>query len=134
VDNRLPRVAGALRFGLRGPGAGILLVGTRLGRPVFAQDEPWFGLEPLRTPADEDLHHLIAERYERTATVVASNLDFAEWDQVFPANRLLASAALDRLRLNADCLTLDRASYHAPRQTTSGAKPAIGKPPKNNQP
>jgi len=33
-----------------------------------------FGLKPLRAPADEDLHDLIAERYERAATIVTSNL------------------------------------------------------------
>lgn len=43
----------------------------------------------------EDLHDL-AERYERAATIVTSNLDFDEWDQAFATNRLLASATLDR--------------------------------------
>jgi hypothetical protein len=47
------------------------------------------------------LHELIAERYERTATIITSNLDFSEWDQAFPSNPLLASATLDRLRHNA---------------------------------
>jgi len=44
-----------------------------------------FGLKPLRPPADEDLHDLIAERYETASTIVTSNLDFSEWDQAFPA-------------------------------------------------
>ncbi len=81
--------------------------------PLLIIDD--FGLKPLRSPADEDLHDLIAERYERTATIVTSNLDFPEWDQAFPANRLLASATLDRLRHNAYCLVLDGQSYRAPR-------------------
>jgi DNA replication protein DnaC len=88
--------------------------------PLMIIDD--FGLKPMRPPADEDLHDLIAERYEQAATVVTSNLDFAEWDQAFPANRLLASATLDRLRHNAYCLVLDGASYRAPKQT-----PQIGK-------
>jgi DNA replication protein DnaC len=74
-----------------------------------------FGLKPLRPPADEDLHDLIAERYEQTSTLVTSNLDFDEWDQAFPANRLLASATLDRLRHNAYCLVLDGESFRAPK-------------------
>lgn len=78
-----------------------------------------FGLKPLRPPADEDLHDLIAERYEQTATLVTSNLDFGEWDQAFPANRLLASATLDRLRHNAYCLVLDGESFRAPRLAPS---------------
>jgi DNA replication protein DnaC len=85
--------------------------------PLLIIDD--FGLKPLRPPADEDLHELIAERYEQAATVVTSNLDFAEWDQAFPANRLLASATLDRLRHNAYCLVLDGASYRAPKSGPS---------------
>lgn len=61
-----------------------------------------------RPPADEDFHDLIAERYEQAATIVTSNLDFTEWDQAFPANRLLAAATGDRLRHNAYCLTARR--------------------------
>jgi len=54
--------------------------------PLLIIDD--FGLKPLRPPADEDLHELIAERYERAATLVTSNLDLPEWDQAFPANKL----------------------------------------------
>ena len=90
-----------------------------------------FGLKPLRAPADEDLHDLIAERYEQAATIVTSNLDFTEWDQAFPGNRLLASATVDRLRHNAYCLTLDGASYRAPRQGPNRAKNALASTPKN---
>jgi len=81
--------------------------------PLLIIDD--FGLKPLRPPADEDLHDLIAERYERTATIVTSNLDFTEWDQAFVSNRLLASATIDRLRHNAYCLVLDGQSYRTPK-------------------
>jgi DNA replication protein DnaC len=98
--------------------------------PLLIIDD--FGLKPLRPPGDEDLHDLIAERYEQAATIVTSNLDFGEWDQAFPANRLLASATLDRLRHNAYCLVLDGHSYRAPKlgpgstrvKLANGAKPA----------
>ena len=40
-----------------------------------------FGLKPLKSPADEDFHDLIAERYERVTTLVTSNLDFTEQPQ-----------------------------------------------------
>jgi len=98
--------------------------------PLLIIDD--FGLKPLRPPADEDLHDLIAERYESAATIVTSNLDFPEWDQAFPANRLLASASLDRLRHNAYCLTLDGASYRAPRSLPAASNPAIAKASKTN--
>ena len=97
---------------------------TALARvPLLIIDD--FGLKPLRPPADEDLHDLIAERYEQTATIVTSNLDFTEWDQAFPANRLLASATLDRLRHNAYCLVLDGASYRAPKLAPSSTKSRV---------
>lgn len=97
--------------------------------PLLIIDD--FGLKPLRSPADEDLHDLIAERYEQASTIVTSNLDFPEWDQAFPANRLLASASLDRLRHNAYCLVLDGQSYRAPNRSPA---PAVQDPqkPQNN--
>ena len=70
--------------------------------PLLVIDD--FGLKPLRAPQDEDFHDLVAERYERGATVVTSNLDFSEWGDAFP-NRLLGAATLDRLRHGAYRLT-----------------------------
>jgi len=87
--------------------------------PLLIIDD--FGLKPLRPPADEDLHDLIAERYEQAATIVTSNLDFPEWDQAFPANRLLASATLDRLRHNAYCMMAPTSSK---RSVAVPAKPS----------
>jgi DNA replication protein DnaC len=100
--------------------------------PLLIIDD--FGLKPLRPPADEDLHDLIAERYETASTIVTSNLDFPEWDQAFPANRLLASATLDRLRHNAYCLTLDGASFRAPRAMPEATKPIVAKRAKTIHP
>jgi DNA replication protein DnaC len=91
--------------------------------PLLIIDD--FGLKPLRPPADEDLHDLIAERYEQASTVVTSNLDFNEWDQAFPNNRLLASATVDRLRHNAYCLVLDGPSGRNPKVAPPAAKVAL---------
>ena len=73
-----------------------------------------FGLKPMKSPHDEDFHDLIAERYERAATIITSNLDFSEWGDAFP-NRLLAAATLDRLRDGAYRVVLDGQSYRKPR-------------------
>ena len=51
----------------------------------------------------------------RAGTIVTSNLDFTEWDQALPSNRLLSSASLYRLRHNAHCLVLDGQSCRAPK-------------------
>nr|WP_323444705.1 ATP-binding protein [Leptospirillum ferriphilum] len=68
-------------------------------------------------PQDEDFHDLVAERYERTATLVTSNLHFEEWGEAFP-NRLLGAATLDRLRHGAYCIVLEGDSYRAPRDVS----------------
>ena len=100
--------------------------------PLLIIDD--FGLKPLRPPADEDLHDLIAERYEQAATIVTSNLDFPEWDQAFPANRLLASATLDRLRHNAYCMVLDGNSYRAPKMAPTSSKRSVAVPANPSHP
>lgn len=82
--------------------------------PLLIIDD--FGLKPLRQGQDEDLHDLIAERYEQTSTIVTSNLDFGEWGEAFP-NKLLGAATLDRLRHRAYQVILDGKTYRAPRQT-----------------
>jgi len=84
-----------------------------------------FGLKPLKLGQDEDLHDLIAERYERGATIVTSNLDFTEWGEAFP-NKLLGAATLDRLRHRAYQVVLDGNSYRAPRPLLTDQKHAAG--------
>ena len=73
-----------------------------------------FGLKPLRSPQDEDLHDIISERYERRSTVITSNLDLPEWGDAFP-NRLLGAATLDRLRHGAYKVVLEGKSYRSPK-------------------
>jgi DNA replication protein DnaC len=97
--------------------------------PLLIIDD--FGLKPLRPPQDEDFHDLIAERYERAAIIVNSNLDFAEWGEAFP-NRLLGAATLDRLRHGAYRVVLDGQSYRSPRPAPEGAKSTVEKGPKKS--
>ena len=85
-----------------------------------------FGLKPIRPPQDEDFHDLIADRYERRATIITSNLDFPEWGEAFP-NRLLGAASLDRLRHGAYRVILDGESYRAPRPFPENSKIPIAK-------
>jgi hypothetical protein len=74
----------------------------------------------------EDYRH-VATHPRGQSTIVTSNLDFPEWDQAYPSNRLLASASLDRLRHNAHGMVLDGASYRAPRTTDGRVKSAPAK-------
>ena len=87
-----------------------------------------FGLRPLRTPQDEDLHELIAERYERASTLITSNLHEEEWPAAFP-NKLLAAATIDRLRDGAYRLILDGETRRKPRPLPNAPATSQATPP-----
>lgn len=80
-----------------------------------------FGLKPLASPADDDFHELVTERYERGSILITSNLAFAEWGAVFP-NPVLAAAAIDRLRHMAHRVIIEGESYRRPRPMAGGRK------------
>lgn len=88
-----------------------------MGVSVLIIDD--FGLKPIRSPQDEDLHEIIAARYERLPIIVTSNLDFDEWSQAFAENKLLGAATLDRLNHGAYQIILDAQSYRKPRSLLS---------------
>ena len=98
--------------------------------PLIIIDD--FGLKPLKSPHDEDLHDLIDERYERGSTIVTSNLEFSEWCDPFP-NKLLGIASLDRLRDNAYRVVLDGDSYRRPRDFQNLTKKSVEKVRENDQ-
>jgi DNA replication protein DnaC len=77
-----------------------------------------FGLKPLQSPADEDFHELVTERYERGSIVITSNLDFCEWGSAFP-NPVLGAATIDRLRHQAYRVVLEGDSFRKPRPLPS---------------
>jgi len=103
---------------------------TLIRVPLLIIDD--FGLKPLKPTQDEDFHDLIAERYERAATIVTSNLDFSEWGEAFP-NKLLGASTLDRLRHAAYRLVLDGKSFRAPRSDSETRKSTPGKAPENTK-
>lgn len=95
--------------------------------PLLIVDD--FGLRPLRLPQDEDFHELIAERYERTATIVTSNLHLDEWSAAFP-NKLLGAATIDRLRHGAYQIEIDGKTYRDPKPVPETKKSVVAKTPK----
>jgi DNA replication protein DnaC len=98
--------------------------------PLLIIDD--FGLKPLKQGQDEDLHDLVAERYERCATIFTSNLDFSEWGDAFP-NKLLGAATLDRLRHRAYQVVLDGKSYRSPRPTHAAPETSNGQEPESTK-
>ena len=93
--------------------------------PLLIIDD--FGLKPLRSPNDEAFHDLIAECYERVATILTSNLDFPEWGEAFPGNKMMGAATLDRLRHGAHKIILDGESYRSLKPNSDKSKTTIAK-------
>ena len=91
-----------------------------------------FGLKPLQSPQDEDLHAVIAERYEERSTIMTSNLDFDEWGEAFP-NKIIGAATLDRLRHGAYRLVLDGKSYRTPKPLPKRQKLSLNRRTKNSK-
>lgn len=68
------------------------------------------GLRPLSAQTSEDLYEIIQERYERRPLVLTSNRALHEWPELF-SDRLLASAALDRLTHHCQTVIIEGQSY-----------------------
>jgi DNA replication protein DnaC len=99
---------------------------------VLAIDD--FGLRPMRSPQDEDFHDLVDARYERTTTLLTSNLDFDEWGAAFP-NKLMGAATLDRLRDGAYRIVLDGETRRKPRPFPDSASlPVVSASPRSKRP
>jgi DNA replication protein DnaC len=75
----------------------------------------------------EVLFTLIAERYERRATVITSNLVFSQWDQIF-GNPMTTAAAVDRLVHHSVILEFRVPSYRTgrPRSARPVDEPSDG--------
>ena len=69
------------------------------------------GFVPFDRTGGELLFNLITDRYERRATVVTTNLAFAEWVSGFAGDEKLTTALLDRLAHHATVITTKGKSY-----------------------
>jgi DNA replication protein DnaC len=75
---------------------------------LIALDE--VGYVPLAEVGAEFLFQVIAERAEKTAVIVTTNLPFSEWTQVIPNTRL-CKALLDRITDRAHIIETGNESY-----------------------
>ena len=94
---------------------------------LIAIDE--VGYVPLAEVGAEFLFQVIAERAERTAVIVTTNLPFSEWTQVIP-NARLCKALLDRITDRAHILETGTESYRFRRsidKRKKGEKPPDAK-------
>jgi DNA replication protein DnaC/predicted transcriptional regulator len=79
------------------------------------------GFVPFERAGGELLFNLITDRYERRATVVTTNLAFAEWVTVFAGDEKLTTALLDRLAHHATVITTKGKSYRMRKRRSSGS-------------
>jgi DNA replication protein DnaC len=68
------------------------------------------GFVPLSKAGAEMLFEVLSQRYERSSTLVTSNLPFAEWTEVLGSERL-TGALLDRLTHHVHILEMNGESY-----------------------
>jgi DNA replication protein DnaC len=90
---------------------------------VLIVDE--LGFVPFERAGGELLFNLLTDRYERRATVVTTNLSFAEWVTVFAGDEKLTTALLDRLAHHATVITTKGKSY---RMRKRRSRDAAGSP------
>ncbi|MGH9476549.1 MAG: IS21-like element helper ATPase IstB [Terriglobales bacterium] len=86
---------------------------------LIAIDE--LGYVPLAEVGAEFLFQVIAERAERAAVIITTNLPFSEWPQVFP-NLRLCKALLDRVTDRAHIIETGLESYRFRRTTAKRGK------------
>lgn len=68
------------------------------------------GFVPLSKTGAELLFELISQRYERSSTLITSNLPFEEWTETFNSERL-TGALLDRLTHHVSILEMNGESF-----------------------
>ncbi len=79
------------------------------------------GFVPLSKTGAELLFEVFSQRYERSSTLVASNLPFQEWTEVLGSERL-TGALLDRLTHHVHILEMNGDSYRL-KQSKRKQKP-----------
>ncbi|MGE5713392.1 MAG: IS21-like element helper ATPase IstB [Betaproteobacteria bacterium] len=80
------------------------------------------GYVPLAEVGAELLFQVIADRAEKAALMITTNLPFSEWGQVFPSPRL-CKAVLDRVTDRAHIIETGSESYRFRRSLARKAAP-----------
>ena len=81
------------------------------------------GFVPLSKTGAELLFEVFSQRYERSSTLVTSNLPFDEWTEAFGSERL-TGALLDRLTHHVHILEMNGDSYRL-KDSKRGARRSL---------
>ena len=82
------------------------------------------GYVPLSKTGSELLFEIFSQRYERTSTLVTSNLPFNEWTEIFGSERL-TGALLDRLTHHVHILEMNTESYRLKQSKRSRQRSVV---------
>lgn len=104
----------------RGDGTHKKRLAQVIKKPILILDD--FGLQSLNEEQQEDLYQIIAQRYEKSSTIITSNRDFDEWPSIF-VNPLLGTAALDRLVHKGIQVIIEGPSYRLAEFKKTCTKP-----------
>ncbi|WP_048994217.1 IS21-like element helper ATPase IstB [Klebsiella pneumoniae] len=63
---------------------------------------------------------VVAKRYEKSATILTSNLPFGQWDQTFAGDAALTSAMLDRILHHSHVVQIKGESYRLKQKRKAG--------------
>ena len=78
------------------------------GYKVLIIDE--LGYLPITKEDSKLFFQLIDRRYEKSSTIITTNINFAQWDEIF-GDPLIADAIIDRLLHHSNVLTIKGKSY-----------------------
>ena len=78
------------------------------------------GYLPMTEENGNFLFQVISKRYERSSTIITSNLPFSSWDTMFAGNKALTAAIVDRLVHHSHIINITGESYRLLEKRKAG--------------
>ena len=78
------------------------------------------GYLPMTEENGNFLFQVISKRYEKSSTIITSNLPFSSWDNMFAGNKALTAAIVDRLVHHSHIINITGESYRLLEKRKAG--------------